>query len=107
MLDRLARMLEVSPAVAAMLLALIAVQIALQVYALVDLARRDAVRGGKKRVWVLVIAFGNLVGAIVYLAVGRTVPTTDVPGAGSGASTAGREAAGRAVDTLYGRRDKQ
>ncbi|MDF2770575.1 MAG: Negative regulatory protein YxlE [Geminicoccaceae bacterium] len=107
MLDRLARMLEVSPAVAAMLLALIAAQVALQVYALVDLARRDAVRGGPKWLWALVIAFGNLVGAIAYLAVGRTVPPTDVPGAGSGASAAAREAAGRAVDRLYGPRDKQ
>ncbi|HEX6050342.1 MAG TPA: PLD nuclease N-terminal domain-containing protein [Gemmatimonadaceae bacterium] len=107
MLDRFAEMLEVSPAVAAIVLGLIAAQIALQVYALVDLARRDAVRGGKKWVWALVIAFGNLVGAIVYLAVGRTVSPTDVPGGGSGASTAGAEAARRAVDALYGPRDER
>jgi hypothetical protein len=44
MLDWLARHLEVSPAVAAALLFLIVVPLATQVYALVDLARRGAVR---------------------------------------------------------------
>lgn len=105
MLDRFARMLEVSPTVAAILLVLIAAQIALQVYALVDLARRDAVRGGPKWLWALVIAFGNLVGAIAYLVVARR-PDVHVPD-GGGASTAGSDAAQRAVDALYGRRDKQ
>ena len=106
MLDRLAAFLGVSPNVAGMLLALVVLQVGTQVFALVDLARRDAVRGGKKWVWALVIAFGNLIGAIVYLAVGRH-PDDDVGSAGSGASTAGTGSARRAVDTLYGRRDQR
>jgi hypothetical protein len=106
MLDRFAQLLDVSNTVAAIVLALIATQIALQVYALVDLARRDAVRGGKKWVWAIVIAFGNLVGAIAYLVVGRNAQM-DAASAGSGASTAGAEAARRAVDTLYGPRDER
>ena len=102
MLDRFARLLDVSPTVAAILLILVATQLALQVYALVDLARRDAVRGDKKWVWAIVIAFGNFVGAIAYLAVGRTPTMADASTAASGASTPGGDAARRAVDTLYG-----
>src|SRR4051812_15815335 len=101
MLDRLAQMLGVSTGVAAMLLGLIVVQVATQAYALVDLVRRDAVRGGRKWVWALVVAFGNLPGAIAYLAAGRMPPLVDVSGR-SGASTAGGDAARRAVDSLYG-----
>ena len=104
MLDRFARLLEVSNTVAAIVLVIIVAQLATQVFALVDLARRDAVRGGKKWLWALVIAFGNLPGAIGYLVAGRVAP--DVVST-SGASTAGGEAARRAVDTLYGRRDQR
>jgi hypothetical protein len=105
MLDRLAGLLHVSTTVAAIIVALILVQIAMQLYALVDLGRRDTVRGGPKWLWALVIVFGNLIGAIAYLAVGR-VPAA-AAGAGSGPSTPGGEAARRAVDTLYGPRDQQ
>ena len=104
MLDRFARLLDLSTPVAAMVLALIVVQVALLVFCLVDLARRDAVRGGRKWVWALVIVFLNLPGAIIYLAAGRVAPTVDVPG---GTGTAGSGAAGRAVDALYGPRDRR
>ena len=103
MLDRFARFLDVSTAVAVILLALIIVQVSMQAYALVDLARRDVVRGGRKWVWALVIAFGNLPGAIGYLVAGRPAQMMDV----SGANTAGGEASRRAVDTLYGPRDSR
>jgi hypothetical protein len=100
MIAQLAQRLGVSTTVAAVILALIATQIALLVYALIDLARRDAVLGDRKWVWALVIAFGNLLGPIVYLLVGRrTPPPVNAPG---GASTAGGDAARRAVDSLYG-----
>ena len=107
MLDWLARRLDISPTVAGLLLGLIVVQLALQLYALVDLARRAEVRGERKWVWALVIAFGNLVGAIVYLAVGRAPAEVDIPTGASGASTAGGESARRAVDALYGPRDQR
>ena len=103
MLDQFARLLEVSATVAAIVLVVIIVQVATQVYALVDLARRDAVRGGRKWVWALIIALGNLPGAIAYLVAGRATPEVDATG--SGASTVGGEAARRAVDALYGPRD--
>ena len=107
MLDRFARMLEVSTGVAAILLGVIVLQVATQLYALVDLARRESVRGGRKWVWALVVAFGNLPGAIAYLAAGRMPPTMDAAVAGSGASTASGDAARRAVDALYGPRDQR
>ena len=101
MLDRFARLLDVSTTVVAIMLAIIVAQVATQVYAFVDLARRDAVRGGRKWVWALVIALGNLPGAIAYLVAGRSTPEVDATSAGSGASAAGAEAARRAVDVLY------
>src|SRR5215210_7989079 len=107
MLDRLSRLLEVSTTVAAMLLALLVAQLATQIYALVDLARRDGVRGGKKWIWALVIAGGNLPGAIAYLAAGRATPAVDVGSDGSGASAAGGDAAQRALDVLYDPHDRR
>lgn len=104
MLHWLARHLEVSPAVAGALLLLVVAQLAAQVYALVDLARRRAVRGGRKWVWTLVVALGNLPGAIVYLAAGRAASTAEMSDA-SGAKTAGPEAVRRALDAVYGPRD--
>lgn len=105
MLDRFARLLHVSTTVTAILLVLVAVQLATQVYALVDLARRDEVFGGRKWLWALIIVLGNLMGAIGYLVAGRVAPAVD--SSGSSASTAGGEAARRAVDALYGPRDER
>ena len=107
MLDRFTQMLGISTGVAGILLGVIILQVATQVYALVDLLRRDAVRGDKKWVWALVVVLGNLPGSIAYLAAGRMPPTVDVTKAGSGASTAGGDAAQRAVDTLYGPRGQR
>jgi hypothetical protein len=101
MLDRFARLLDVSTTVVAIALALIVAQVATQAYALVDLARREAVRGGRKWVWALVIVLGNLPGAIGYLVAGRPTPEVDVSGGGSDASAARGDAARRAVDALY------
>ena len=106
MLDRLARLLQVSMPVAALVLVLVALQLGLQVYALVDLVRRPAVRGGNKRVWGLIIALANLPGAIAYLVAGRVPPEAQVSGS-SGASTAGEDVARRTVDALYGPRDQR
>ena len=105
MLDRLAQAMGISKTLAAILVVALVVQVALQVFALVDLARRDSVQGGRKWVWALVIAFGNLLGAIVYLAVGRKPDSGLLRG--SGASTAGADAARRTVDKLYGPPDSR
>src|SRR5690349_17260817 len=104
MLDWLAQRLRVSTTVAAILLALIIVQVGVQLWALIDLARRDAVRGDKKWPWALVVLLANLPGAIAYLAIGRSVPAAARERSGAGAP--GGESARRAVDTLYGPRDR-
>ena len=85
------------------LVSLAAVQIALQIIALVDLARRESVLYRRKWIWLLVIVVGNLLGAVVYLAMARKVePSADVA-----ARPAGRETADRAVRTIYGNEDEQ
>jgi hypothetical protein len=80
----------------------VAVQFALQIYGLVDLARRDRVPGGRKWFWLLVILVGQLLGAIVYLVVGRSVPPRAAPGGGA---VDGGATARRTIDSLYGGRE--
>jgi hypothetical protein len=62
------------------LVPLIILQLALMVYALVDLIKRDRVRGDNKIVWALIIVFINLIGPIVYLIGGRgeSIPSEEV-----------------------------
>ena len=90
------------PALLVAIGALVAVQVGLQIWGLVDLARRERVLGGRKWVWLLVILFGEIIGVVVYLAVGRNVP----PEAKDPLAAApdGGDRAKRAADTLYGGR---
>jgi cytosine/uracil/thiamine/allantoin permease len=84
------------------LLVLFVVQVALQVYGLCDLVKRRAVPGGRKWIWAVVIVAGNLVGAVLYLALGRSAPPPSDQAADRGAGdAAARE---RAIDRLYGDR---
>jgi hypothetical protein len=46
-------------------------EVGLLVWALVDVAKRERVRGGNKVVWILVIVLVNTIGPIVYLIFGR------------------------------------
>ena len=55
----------------AILLPLLAIQLSLMIWALVDLVRRERVRGGSKLVWVMVILLLNFIGPILYLVWGR------------------------------------
>jgi hypothetical protein len=82
------------------LLALVSLQVILQVLACVDLARRRTVRGGRKWVWVVVIIAGSVLGVVLYFALGRMADPAE---AGPGttheqAGTAGQDA----LDRLYG-----
>ena len=45
-------------------------QLALQIWAIIDLMRRDWVRFGRKWVWFLVMICGGLLGTILYVAFG-------------------------------------
>lgn len=101
MIDSLAAELGVSNGVVWGLLAFSLVAMAIQVWALVDLARRNQVMGGRKWVWALVILLlNNALGAILYFAIGRRVPEPiveqDQPHTTAGDRTR------RAVDALYG-----
>jgi DMSO reductase anchor subunit len=53
-----------------LILPLVALQLALMLAALADLARREKTRG-PKWLWALIIVLGELLGPIVYFAVGR------------------------------------
>ena len=53
-----------------LLIPILIIQLALVVVALLDLSRRSATRG-PKWVWVLVILFVNVIGPIIYFAIGR------------------------------------
>jgi len=52
------------------LIPVIVLQLALLVFALIDLARRPRANG-PKWLWVLIIVFINLIGPIAYFLVGR------------------------------------
>lgn len=86
-----------------MLAAVVLVQLGLEIYAIIDIIRRpvDRITGGNKLLWIVVVLFINMVGAIVYLAVGRKpAPAQDVA-----RSTPTAESAADAADMLYGRRE--
>ncbi len=53
------------------LIPLIIIELALLIIALIDLVKREHVRGGNKIVWALIIVFINLIGPIIYLIFGR------------------------------------
>lgn len=50
----------------------------LWVWALVDAIRNPALDNTMRIVWVLVIVFTNIVGALIYLAIGRNSPSRAV-----------------------------
>ena len=53
-----------------LLIPIFLIQLALIIFALADLVRRENTRG-PKWVWVLVILFVNMIGPIVYFLLGR------------------------------------
>ena len=79
---------------------LIAIQLALQITALVQLARTPSDRvtiGGRKWAWALIILLGEIVGSILWFVLGRKpVEATFEPQAGELAAKQS------AVDALYG-----
>ena len=80
------------------------IQVALDAIALVDLYRRpkEQVALGNKWAWIAIILLVNLLGAILYLLVGRKqTPAVDVLPSPPSASRAESIA-----DSLYGRRDE-
>lgn len=81
----------------------LAAQLVLLVWALVDLVRRPtaAVAFGNKWVWVAIIVVVNLIGPILYFVVGRLRVVQEQPVQAPVARVTMAEVA----DALYGRRD--
>jgi hypothetical protein len=50
---------------------LILLQFIIQGYAIVDIARRKKTKNLNVTVWVLIIIFGEILGAVLYLIIGR------------------------------------
>lgn len=86
----------------------VVIQLALEIYALVVLFRtpEERVIFKKRWPWVLIILGVNLVGAIIFLAAGRTAPAAIDPLAGPRTDAPPATPAGRAVDVLYGAGDQ-
>ncbi|HEV7183195.1 MAG: PLD nuclease N-terminal domain-containing protein [Actinomycetales bacterium] len=86
------------------LAALLLVELALDIFALVDLIRRprSRVTFGNKWVWAAIIVLINLIGAILYLAIGRkpAPPTELAPPAAKS-----RTSMSSVADALYGETD--
>jgi hypothetical protein len=59
------------------LIPLIVIELVLLIVALMDLIKREHVRGGNKVVWALVIIFVQTIGPIIYLLFGRTEGPVD------------------------------
>ena len=53
-----------------LLIPLVLIQLTLQVIALVNLSKKEQVRFNNKLIWVLIIVFGNMIGAIMYFIFG-------------------------------------
>jgi hypothetical protein len=76
------------------------VEVALVIYCIIDIVRRPAVLGNRKWVWIVVILLFNLVGSIVYLAIGRVHPPAGEPHGDADLAAGSRAQA--AADLLYG-----
>jgi hypothetical protein len=99
-----ARLSTIPTPVLIVLAALALVEIGLDLVALVDLYRRPTpqVVIGNKWIWVAIILLVNMLGPILYLAVGRK-PAPAVQS--SGATGRERKQVDNIVDSLYGTRD--
>jgi hypothetical protein len=97
---------SLSPTVLIVLGVLALAELVLDVVALVDLYRRPAARVTlpSKWIWVVIIVLVNLVGAILYFAIGRRpAPATDPR---SGSTTPPTRSASEIADALYGKDDE-
>jgi hypothetical protein len=90
----------ISAPLAIAIIALVVIQLTLQIWALADLIRRPA-PAQRKVVFAAVIVLVGLLGAIAYLAVGRPMllEETSEGGSAGGGNEAARQ---RALDQLYG-----
>lgn len=97
----------ISASLAVAIIALGVVQLTLQIWSVVDLIRRPAPTQ-RKVVFALIIVLVGLVGAIAYLAVGRSMLDEEARSANAAGGKGGDEdARRRAIDQLYGPDDRK
>src|SRR6478752_3530963 len=98
----------ISPPLAVVLVALGVVQLSLQIWAIIDLIRRPATTQ-RKVVAAAVIIVAGLVGALAYLAVGRSMLDDEAGSARAdrGDVRSNENARRRALDQLYGPDDRK
>lgn len=60
-----------------LLIPVIIIEISLLVIAILDLLKREYVRGGNKIVWALLIVFVSIIGPVIYLIAGRQEKPVD------------------------------
>ena len=98
----------ISAPLAISIVALGVVQLALQIWAVIDLIRRPAPTQ-RKVVAALVIVLAGLVGALAYLAVGRSMLDDEAVSARTDRAGVGgnEDARRRALDQLYGPDDRK
>ena len=99
---------ETSPALVALLVVLAVAELALLAWALVDLYRRPAsqVNGGSKIPWLILCLLLQLIGPVLYLAIGRERPAPAAGAPSSGAAVPPpleppRAEAAAVIETLF------
>lgn len=50
---------------------LIVIQLVVQIYAIIDIAKRKKTRNLTPAVWIVIIILGEILGAVIYLLTGR------------------------------------
>ncbi len=51
---------------------IIAIQLIIQIYCIIDVVRRKKTRNLQPAIWIIIIVFGEILGSIIYLLVGRS-----------------------------------
>lgn len=51
---------------------LIVIQLAVQIYALVDIIKKNKTKNLSPIIWVVIVVFGELIGSVIYFLVGRS-----------------------------------
>ena len=51
---------------------IIVIQLTLQIYAIVDIAKRRKTKNLSPAIWIVVIIFGEIIGSIIYLLFGKS-----------------------------------
>ena len=54
-----------------LLIPLLIIQLALQIYCVIDILKREAFKYGNKLIWMIVVLAFNIMGPVIYLIIAR------------------------------------